>query len=122
MATRRPIVLDSSNQMEQLQSEDDNLFTGYGLVRYVSKSSDYTAAITDDVILVDTSGGEVTITLPPLASADGKFFTIKRLGGDNNVIVATNASETIQGEAQKIINVKWWGMDVLATDSEWIII
>ncbi len=122
MATRIPLVLDTSNQFEQHQRESDNLFTGYGLVRYVSKSTDYTAALTDDVILVDTSGGEVTITLPPIADADGKFFTIKRLGGDNNVIVATNASETIQGEAQKVLNVRWWGMDVLATDTEWVII
>lgn len=122
MATRKPVVLDSNNQFETLQTGDDNLFTGYGLVRYTTTSVDYTAVLTDDVILVDTSGGEVTITLPSLEDADGKFFTIKRLGGADNVIVVPDGTDLIQGEVQKILNVAWWGMDILATSSGWIII
>lgn len=122
MATRRPLVLDTANQFEQLQSGEDNLFTGYGLVRYTTKSSDYTLQLTDDVVLVDTSLGVVTITLPPLTSADGKFFTIKRLGAASNVVVVPDGGDLIQGESQKILNVAWWGMDILATTSGWIII
>jgi len=55
--------------------------------------SNYNILPTDDILLVDASGGDVTLTLPPYISieANNTPFTIKKIdSGFNNVIVASN--------------------------------
>jgi len=43
------------------------------------KTANYTALITDDVILCDASAGGFTVTLPTSASVKGKRFLIKKV-------------------------------------------
>ena len=43
-----------------------------------SKTSNYTIANTDDLILVSSSGGSLLLTLPSASSNSGKVFTIKK--------------------------------------------
>jgi hypothetical protein len=59
----------------------------YGVL---TKTSDYTMAVADRTILVDASGGAVTITLPNAYLARGLRYYIKRISGGANVV-------TIQG-------------------------
>jgi len=43
-----------------------------------SKTADYTATISDSVILCDTSGGSFTVTLPPSSTSQGITYQIKK--------------------------------------------
>ena len=50
----------------------------------------------DDILLVDTSGGGVTVTLPLAASTPKVRFTIKKVTNDaNTVTIARSGSDTI---------------------------
>lgn len=57
----------------------------------VSISSNYTVKRTDNVIFIDTSGGNVTLTLNP--SIIGKRWVyVKKTSVDNNEIILTPSS------------------------------
>jgi hypothetical protein len=55
---------------------------GYGAI--MTKAVNYTATVRDSVVLVDTSSGAVTITLPDPATVRGKRFSVKKITGDGN--------------------------------------
>jgi len=48
-------------------------------------SSDYAGTANDYTILVDTTAGNVTVTLP--TPQTGKIYNIKKVTGSNNVII-----------------------------------
>lgn len=92
-----------------------------GYLQIVSKTANYTATLSDDVILVDAGSGAVTIALPAASTASGKRYTIKKTDvGTNAVTVDPNGSETIdgattlaiagQGDAYTIVSngTAWW--------------
>lgn len=58
----------------------------------VTKTANYTITNTDDVVLVDCTAGNITITLPNVATATIKRFTIKKIDASVNKI-------TVQGDA-----------------------
>jgi len=61
-------------------------------------TSDYTATSEDGTILIDTAGGNVTITLP--AASKAQFLFIKRISsGINTASIARAGSDTIEGAA-----------------------
>ena len=68
-------------------------------------SAAYTAKLSDSVILVDTSGGAITITLPIVLGTKQKTYTIKKsTNSANNITVATPGSETIDGSATSTVS------------------
>ena len=63
----------------------------------VKKTTTYTALVTDCVILLDSSGGAFTVTLPA-ATGSGQILIFKMVGtGTYAVTLDGNASETIDG-------------------------
>jgi hypothetical protein len=63
----------------------------------VEVDTDYTVRYADDYVLVDSTAGVTTLTLP-LARA-GFTVTILRSAGANNVVVAATAPDTVNGAA-----------------------
>lgn len=79
---------------------------------YVTKSivlnfNTTSVALTADkevVVLVDTSGGAVTVTLNPAAENEGRCYYIKDTdGGANAVTIDANGSETIDGSLTLVL-------------------
>lgn len=73
-------------------------------------------------ISVDTSGGDVQITLP-LASAvtDGRLFIIKDVSGDaysNEITVITSGSDTIDGSSSYIMNSGFGSIMVIGNGTD----
>ncbi len=64
-------------------------------VRAVTADTD--ATIDDRVILCDTSGGAITVNLPPAADVPGKILHVKLITGASNVTIDPDASELIDG-------------------------
>lgn len=66
---------------------------------YISEvSTTYTALITDDMIIADTSGGAFTVDLFTAVGNQGKTITIKKLSGAApQLTIDGNGSETIDG-------------------------
>ncbi len=66
---------------------------------YAAKVTTYVAALTDEFISVDGSGGAWALTLPAASTATGKIYFIRRIETTlaNAVTVTGNASELIDG-------------------------
>ena len=62
-------------------------------------SANGTLASGDNLTLVDTSGGNVTLTLPSAASVLDEQFTIKKMDAANTVTITPDGSDTIDGAA-----------------------
>ena len=63
--------------------------------RLVSSATTLTAG--DDLVLVDTTGGSVTVTLPSAEQHAGKRFDVKKMTAANTCTVQRSGSDTIDG-------------------------
>jgi hypothetical protein len=93
---------------------------------FLSKTANYTVASTDEgaMILVDTSGGAVTITLPSIASAgDFKIGVAKTTSDANAVTVARGSTDTINGATSIALAVQYETATLLAKSgtTNWIV-
>lgn len=90
----------------------------------------YTIVIGDSVLMVDTSGGDVTITLPPASDAYASesggdrahvFDVVKTSSDGNSLIVACDGSDTIDGSASASTTTQWDGIRAQAVSTtEWV--
>ena len=72
-----------------------------------SKSSNYTVVVGDegDALRIDTTSGDITVTLPPAATAGNGFSLIVQKGSSdgNTVIIDADGSETINGQTTFVL-------------------
>jgi hypothetical protein len=81
-------------------------------------SADYTVLLSDGNIMGDASGGDITITLPVVATAIGRAFRIGRSNsGGGNVIIDGNGSETINGDLNTTLSSQWSNVIIVAYDT-----
>lgn len=79
-------------------------------------SANTTLDYTYYTVLVDASGGNRTITLPPAATTPGRIYIIKKIDATaNTVTIDANGAETIDGVLTKVINTQWSGYTVQST-------
>lgn len=72
-----------------IESEKSRLESGMvkESVQVEPATESQTLAVYEQVVRVDSSGGAVTITLPPVTEARGKFYSIKLITAGNNCTV-----------------------------------
>lgn len=63
-----------------------------------TKTSDYTLAAGDDVVLLDASSNTVTATLPTAVGIEGVVFTVKCIDATYTCTIDTTSSQTIDGD------------------------
>ena len=86
-------------------------------VKYVDY--DYTVTITDCAIIVDTTSGDITITLPLVDSAPlGRVIEVKKTSSDSNNVIL-DGEETIDGAASLSFSTQYAVRQVVAGSSEW---
>lgn len=89
----------------------------------VSKTTTYTATTSDDVILVDTSGGAWTLTLYAASGNSGKVLRVVKTTSDTNALtIDGNASETINGFANIKLNYQFDEVTIVCDGTNWNII
>jgi hypothetical protein len=87
----------------------------------ITKTSDYTAQLSDWTIAVDATINSVTITLPSAATS-GKTFNVKKLNATiNTVTITTTGGQTIDGNTSQIIN-DYENILVQSDGTNWIIL
>jgi len=95
------------------------------LEAYVTvNSAAYTAKGGDRVIGINRTGA-VTLTLPSAEVRKGRIYTIKDESGaaaTNNITVATEGSETIDGSATDVINVNYESKSYYSDGTNWFIL
>lgn len=90
-------------------------------IRSITAST--TASLGDYTILADATGGAVTVTLPPAASATRKIFNIKKTDASGNAItIDGNGSETIDGATTQTISVQNITIQIQSNGTNWFIL
>lgn len=82
-----------------------------------------TVVLTDNTVRADATAGAITLTLPQASTCSGYIFRIKKINSNsNNAIIEGNASETIDGSLQAIINVPNQSLAIQSNGTSWDII
>ena len=85
--------------------------------------SPYTAdPDTEQIIIADSTSGTITINLPAAGSSTNKLYTVKHVGGANNVVLDGNASETIDGATTHTLSTQYEVVSIVCDGTEWWII
>jgi hypothetical protein len=87
--------------------------------------TDDTAGHPIDVYLCASAGGNVTVTLPAVASGDaniGRVVTIFKVDAANDVIIDANASETINGATTVTMSSQYNYRTIFSNGTEWFVI
>jgi hypothetical protein len=92
---------------------------------YTTKTANYTILSTDGTIFCDTSGGAFTLTLPSPTGLGGKLYRIIDSTGffqTNNITLAPNGAEKIEGlAASKILQTPWGGFTITTDSINWFV-
>lgn len=114
------IVLKEANGEWVIES----LSTGPGVTLAISASQSLTAVEQGKELLVDSSGGTITLTLP--APVNGATFKIKDSTGNfgtNPVTLARNGSEEIEGlAADYLLEADWGSWDLVSDGTNWFFV
>lgn len=105
-------------RMKGLEAELGSLSRVGATTRAVTAATTITAA--DALVLVDTTSGAVTVTLPVAAVSAGKRYTVKKTNaGANNVTLDGNGAETIDGAATVVWNTQYLAYTVQSDGATW---
>jgi len=78
---------------------------------------------TNHIALVDSTSGDITITLPPTTNMEGKRVSLKRIDNSgNSIILDADGSETIDGELTQNIAVQFSSITIFSNGVGWYII
>lgn len=117
------ILYSSGGGLYIKQSNSQQFQITPNILPTVTTSSNYPMGVSDVVVLVNT-GSPVTVTLPVPAS--GRRVVVKDSTGNaatNNITVARNGSENIEGlGSNKLIAANWGSLTLISDGTNWFII
>ena len=97
--------------------------TYFGIVPTTIDTTDSPyAASSGEVILVDTTTGNVLVNLPNAAASGFVPLTIKKLVSANTVVIGVYGSQTLDGDLTKNITTQYDALKVAHDGSNWFII
>jgi hypothetical protein len=88
-----------------------------------TKTANYTALQSDDVILGDATSGAITITLPTAVGNTGEVFHIKKIDSSvNAVTIATTSSQTIDGALTAPLISQYQSFTLVSNGTGWSVL
>jgi hypothetical protein len=118
-------VTDKRDDWPRLVAEQINSLArrSIGSGSLTTKTASYTAVSTDEAIMVDASGGPVTITLPSAGGNAGKLYKIKKIDTTGGAVtIDGSGAETIDGSATAVITTPYVSLAVQCDGTEWWIV
>ena len=90
---------------------------------YITVTSNYSISGDDDVIFADTASNNITISLPNASGIGGKQISIKKLTGNNSLIVDTSEeSQSIDLQQQISIFYNFESINFISNNHNWFIL
>lgn len=86
-----------------------------------SKTSAYTATITDHLLLMDTSSAALTLTLPNSVGIKGKVYVVFNIG-TKALTVNTTSTQTINGGTSLVLPQKYFHAEIFSDGANWLAI
>ena len=87
-----------------------------------TKIANYTALVTDYVILVDATAGPLTITLPAVPRGGQQYYIKKIDSTGNTVTILRGGSSLIDGVTQRVISFQWTTYHIQYDGTNWFIL
>lgn len=82
-----------------------------------------TPLLTDFLLLVDASGGAVTVNLPEAAGSAGRPLVVKKIdAGTDAVTLDGDGAETIDGAATLVLAAQWDSVAIICDGTAWYIV
>lgn len=92
------------------------------LLKFATKTANYTLTTTDDVIKADATSGAITMTLPTAVGVK-KAYRIKKIDSTSNAVnIATTSSQTIDGSSSIAITVQNTALLLVSDGANWVIL
>jgi len=89
----------------------------------VGATFNITLTVANDLVLVDATGGNITVTLPSATIQPGKQIDIKKIDSSANIVtIATDGSETIDGTSTAVLSSQHDSVTVASDASNWWIL
>lgn len=98
----------------------DTLLQLFGVFSVREVSASTSVVDQDDIVLVDTTAGSVTMTLPP--ARNGRELIFKKMVAANNMILDGDGAETIDGSATLSVATSLAVRRIKAYSGNWIVI
>ena len=98
-------------------SESGSMTTGV-----TAKTANYTVTSSDHYVLMNSTGGARTITLPSSVGLAGIEYILKDYAGTaatNNITITTTSSQTIDGATTKVLNTAYGVLRVVSDGTNW---
>ncbi len=87
------------------------------------KTSNYSVADSDSVLLGNAASNTITFTLPSAVGMTGRQFTIKKTDSSTNTVtVATSSSQKIDGGTTVALSSQWQFLTVISDGSNWMVV
>ena len=93
----------------------ERVFLGKDVFVATDILADYTATADDSLILVDTAGGNVVVTLPDPATMQQAPYIVKTTS-DANTVTISRSGTTINGSANYVLSDQWEGVQIAFDD------
>lgn len=110
--------------IQDIDTDIQSLITGIGVSNTIStKTSDYTITINDSLLFrADSTSGNITLTLPTAVGIPGRKYIIKKIVSANNVDIATNGVQTIDGVSMLTLIENYESASLVSDGANWMII
>lgn len=90
--------------------------------RFITVTTNYTAAMDVDIIFAGNGSADLTITLPPVATSLQKTYYIYRTAINKNVRIQPNDSETIDGGPHWDLNNHLDSIYIFCDGTQWYVL
>lgn len=91
-----------------------------GQLQSLNKSANYTVTTADHLIYVDTSGGDVTLSLPAVAGVNPNVtYAVVKTSASNSLILDPNGSETFDSAGTKTVTPLNARLDYYTDGTKW---
>lgn len=104
-------ILGTDTTYEAFITKVNNLISYRHSLDDSAKTASYTAAVTDQLAVLDSTSGALTVTLPAAASSTNATLWFLVKAATNTITIDGNASETIDGQTTLVLKNKYqWTM------------
>ena len=116
------LVATISQQFSRLSDAISQGADGY-LHQTTSVSTSHAASLNDSVVIVNSTSGNKTVSLPAAAQCKDKRYVIKKADASGNlVIVDPSGAELIDNATAYTISVAYASIDTVSDGSSWWVI
>jgi hypothetical protein len=93
-----------------------------GIIEPTAKVANYNVTSSDETILGNATGGDISLFLPAVSGTQGKKYSFKKIdSSSNSVIIDPDGAETIDGAATYSLATQYRTVEIESDGTQWLI-